>query len=124
MVPSIAIYHQQFDETFLITDHVHLHSLTSLTLVVNLISGYVFALFETGLHTRVRSGISIIYHLQVKSDQNIISFNVIDTLSPPGHLGGVMASKLDKHNFMSEFEPQWVIHSYGFVIHLSKRINK
>ena len=38
--------------------------------------------------------------------------------------GGVMASKLDEQNFTSELESQWVPYSYGFALHLSRKLDK
>ena len=40
------------------------------------------------------------------------------------HSSGVMVSKLDLQNYTSEFESQWVPHSYGPVPHLSKKLSK
>ena len=33
-----------------------------------------------------------------------------------------MVSKLDLQTFMSEFNSHWVPHSYGLVLHLSKKL--
>ena len=41
-----------------------------------------------------------------------------------GVSGGVMVSKLDKLTFMSEFKSHWVLHLYGLVPHLSKKLSK
>ena len=37
---------------------------------------------------------------------------------------GEMINKLDYHAFTSEFECQWVLHSYGLVPHLDKKLSK
>ena len=36
----------------------------------------------------------------------------------------IMVSKLDEQSFMSEFESQWVPHSYDLVLHLNKKLRK
>ena len=41
-----------------------------------------------------------------------------------GSSGGVMASKLGKQTFLSEFVYHWVPHSYGLVPHLNKPFSK
>ena len=41
-----------------------------------------------------------------------------------GNIGGVMINKLDNQNFTSEFESHWLPHSFGFVLHLSKKFGK
>ncbi len=41
-----------------------------------------------------------------------------------GTSSGVMVSKLDWQTYTSEFESHWVPHSYGLVLHLSKKLSK
>ena len=41
-----------------------------------------------------------------------------------GTSGGKMVSKLDKQTFISEFESNWVLHSYCLVPHLNKKLSK
>ena len=39
-------------------------------------------------------------------------------------LGGIVVSKLDLQNYMSEFESYWVLLSYGLVSHINKELSK
>ena len=38
--------------------------------------------------------------------------------------GGVIVSKIDDQTYTTEFEFHWVLHSYGLVLHLSKKQSK